>query len=318
MNFIRNAAIAGALALVPAAAQTFNERPFDPPVGSRWQIVSQTDSEDTREAGQHREQHVHAVSEFGIEEKLADGFRISSVSRNIAITGNAPGTAIVQTAFGAMKDLVVRVRTDRAGKPLAVENVEEVRSKMRLIVDRMTAALQGNPRVAEVVRTLLNGFMIVDGAEAARLYAGDVSQLAVAQNTGLKPGEVRRQIEQVSNPFGGTPIKSTLAMRIAAFDSAAGTVRYTRTREMDPEAMRAFILEVVHKLAPAANDKITPEMIEMMKRISFEMTSETTFDVAGGMTRSISDRDTTTASLLGHTFKKVETKVLTVTPLGKP
>jgi hypothetical protein len=299
----------------PVLAQTWIERPYDPPVGSRWQIVSQTDSEENRETTR-RDQHVRSTGELTIVEKLPDGFRIVFINRGMTLTGNAPGTEIAQAAFGAVKDIEVRARTDRSGRPVTIENLDEVKGKMRVVVDRMVAALQSQPKVAAVMKQMLDSFLIVDGAEAARTYIEEVPLLSSAQSTGLNPGEVRREEEAVPSPFGGQ-IKSVVTTRLAAWDDKAGTVRYIRTRASDPEAMKAFVLTVVRKLVPAASDKISPEMMAMMKEISFDITSETTIDVEGGMAHAASQRDTMTASLMGHTMSKHETKAVTVKPLPR-
>ena len=54
-----------------------------------------------------------------------------------------------------------------------------------------------------------------------------------------------------------------------------------------------------------------------MERITFMIDFEMTIDVRDGMTRSIEDRSTTTASVMGQTFRKTEKKVVTVEPLAK-
>src|SRR5689334_2251030 len=109
MNRILAFALTAAL-LGPAFGQTFVERPYDPPVGSRWQIISRADSEQER-GGETREQHVRSIAELTIEQKLPDGFRI---------TGNAPGSDVADAAFQVLKDVVIHARTDRAGKPVAI------------------------------------------------------------------------------------------------------------------------------------------------------------------------------------------------------
>jgi len=308
-----------ALAMVcaPAGAQTFNERLYDPPVGSRWQIVSQTDSNQSGDIGTSRDQHVHSLSEFTIAEKLPDGFRVIFINRGITISGSAPGTDIAGKAFAAMKDIEVHARTDRNGKPVAIDNLDEVKAKMRIVIERLTESLASQPKVAALIKQMLEGFLIVDGAEAARLYIEEVPLLASAQNTGLKPGAVRREQDNVEAPLGGGTIKATVTTRLTSWDDKAGTARYTRTRETDHDAMQAFIMTLVQKLAAASSDKDMPKVLEMMKQVSFDMTSETTIDVEGGMARAVNERDTMTAQLMGHKMNKLETKTTIVTPLAK-
>jgi hypothetical protein len=299
----------------PALAQSWTEQPYDPPVGGRWQILSQTDSEENRAAGEKRDQHLTVRSELTIEEKLADGLRISFVTREITARGNAPGTELAATAFGAMKDIVIRARTDRSGKPVEVENLEELRTTMRSVIDRMVTGLK-NPQVAAVIKDMLEKTILVEGREAARTYIEDVPLLAVAQNTGLAAGAGRRETEEVPNPLGGT-IKSTVTTRLESWDAAAGTARYVRTRDTDPEAVRAFALALVRKIMPAAGNDITPKMIEVMEQIKFDMSSRASFDVEAGMTRRVEEVSTITVNLMGRSMTKTDKKVIQVTPLPK-
>ena len=92
----------------PAQQGAWTERPYNPPVGSRWAIATQSDANETRSGGDSRARQIRTRAEFTVEEKLADGFRISYVSRGVEITGNAPGLEIASQAFSAMKDIVIR------------------------------------------------------------------------------------------------------------------------------------------------------------------------------------------------------------------
>lgn len=318
LNSVRRALPAAAIACLfayPALAQTWTERPYNPAIGSRWTISEQTDSEDFRET-EHRTEQVKSRAELTIEEKLPDGFRVTYVIRDIGVTGNAPAVELMNASVGAMKGITIRARTDAAGKPVAVENIDEVKATMRVVVARMVSAFQDKPKVAEMMGQMLNGLLVDDGADAARTYMENLPLLAVGQNTGLKPGDVRRENESVQSPLGGAPIKSVLITRLASWDNAAGTARIVRKREMDIEAMRAVTIKLARKIVAATDDKASAQMVEMMKQINFSIDSEATIDVRDGMARVIDDRSTTTASVMGHTFRKIEKKVVTVEPLA--
>jgi hypothetical protein len=321
MNFTALFRPAFAVALVfmsaQALAQPYTERAYNPPVGSRWSIVSVSDSADDRGPAGKRDQHVRTSAELTIEEKLADGFRISYVNRDISITGNAPGTEIASTAFGAVKDIVVRARTDKSGKPIAVENLDEVKATLRTVIDRMAKAFEQKPQVAGFIRQMMEGFLVADEKSAVTALMEDLPVLAAGQNTGLKPGEVRREQTEVANPFGGNAIKTSLVTRISEWDDKAGTVRIARKNDLDPEALKAVTLDIVRKLAAVSDGKITPEMLEMMKKISFTIDSMTLINVRDGMTGSVEDSSTTSISLMGQHMSKVEKKVVSVTPLAK-
>jgi hypothetical protein len=303
------------LAAQPAAAQKWIERPYDPPVGSRWSVVTQAESDETRVAGERNMRQISTRAEFTVEQKLPDGYRIAYVNREIKMTGTAPGTDIAEAAFGAMKDIVIRARTDAAGKPLVVENIDEVKLTMAKVVERIATAFEKKPQVAALVRQMMNGILLVDGATAASVYMEDLPVLAAGQNTGLQPGASRREEEQVPSPFGAAAIKSVLITRLTSWDEATGKARFTRTREMDREALKQVTIDIASRLITASGDKDSPEMIAALKQISFSVDNEVVIDVEGGMTRAIEDRSTTLASVMGQTFRKVEKKVVRVTPL---
>ena len=296
------------------STQTWTERPFNPAVGSRWLIVGQTDSEDVREAV-HHDQHFHTRSELTIEAKLPTGYRIAYVMRDIAVTGTAPGTEMVRTAFGAMKGITVRARTDASGMPVAVENLAEVRTAMQEVVDRMADNFKDKPKMASVIREIFAPMLAADEVEAARAFTDVLPELATAQNTGLKPGEVRRKDDMMNSLLGGAPIKSVLSTRLAAWDNAAGTARIVRTRTLDPESLKAMTMALAGKfIAAASGNSNSAKALEIMKQISFTVDSETAIDVRDGMARKLEERSTMTASMMAHTFRKVETKTVTVTP----
>lgn len=326
--FVRRSLAAAAVVMLLAAqgasaqtkpnSATWTERPYNPPVGSRWTIATQSDAKESRAAGDTRSRQIRTRAEFTIEEKLADGFRITYVNRGVEIGGNAPGLELAAQAFSAMKDIVIRARTDATGKPLAVENIDEVKTTMRAVVDRMVKGFDANPQAAAFMQQLMGSFLLVDGAQAATTYMEDLPVLAAGQNTKLAPGAVKRESESVPSPLGGGEIKSSLETRLVSWDDATGKARLVRSRSLDPEALKQATLDLTQKLSAAIpNGSITPEMLTMMKNVSLSITSEVTMDVDNGMTRAIEDRSTTTASLMGQTFSKEETKVVTVTSLAK-
>jgi len=318
------AAVLVVLAAQAAVAQTkpssgpWTERPYNPPVGSRWSIVTQSDADETRSAGERRSRQIRTRAEFTIEEKLADGFRISYVSRGVEISGNTPGLELAAQAFGAMKDIVVRARTDLAGKPVAVENLDAVKASMRMVVERMVKGFDNNPQAAAFLQQVMEGFLLVDGAQAAQTYMEDLPVLAAGQNTGLAPGAVKRESESVPSPLGGGEIKSSLETQLVAWDDATGKARLVRRRVFDPAVLKQVTLDLTQRLTAAIpNNTVTPEVLAAMKNVSLAITSEVTMDVENGMTRALEDRSTTTASLLGQSLRKTEKKTVSVTPLAK-
>jgi len=118
----------------------------------------------------------------------------------------------------------------------------------------------------------------------------------------------------VPSPFGGSPIKSTLVTRLDSFDDKAGKARFIRKREFDKESLREAITSVARQLVGISDkNTITPEMIEMMKRVNLSIESETVYEVDNGMTVGIDEREFTSASVSGQTFTKRQKRTVTVT-----
>ena len=308
-------AAVAAPALAQTSGKTWTEPPYNPPVGSAWSVLSKTDSEENRPGGERITAQIVSRTEFTVDEKLPGGYRVSYVTRDIKMTGNAPGRQIVEMAFSSMKDIVIRGRVDAAGKPVAVDNLDEVKTSMRAVIASMAQAFDKNPKLADFVRQMMSGLLNVEGPQAAPVYMEDLATLAAGQGTGLAPGTVKRADEPISTPLGGA-INSTLETRLESFDGAAGTARYIRKRKFDPASMKAVTLALSEKLAAAADNKVlTPEVLKQMKDIAFEIESESVISVEGGMTRNIDDRSFTSARLMGQVMSKTEKKTITVTPL---
>jgi hypothetical protein len=79
-------------------------------------------------------------------------------------------------------------------------------------------------------------------------------------------------------------------------------------------SLREAVLEITRRFAAATDNKtITPEMMDMMKKINFSIEGETVYDVDNGMTVRVDDREFTSASVMGTTFTKQQKKTVAVT-----
>lgn len=313
--------VAAVLAPPPAQAQgnaqnsalAWTERPFNPPVGSRWLIRSRTETRETGSDGRNKTQTIETRSEFTVAEKLSQGFRVVYVNREIKMSGS-PVADVMNGAFAAVKDIEMRAETDAAGKPVSIDNLDEVKTAMRTVTARTAQAFEKNPRVAAAVKEMMGQMLVLDGREAAVTYMEELPLLAAAHNTGLKPGIERRDEDTVPNPFGA-PIKSVLVKRLVGWDDATGKVKVVQRREIDQEAMRKATLALIDRFLSAAGKPPPADVSAMMRTIKFNIDSETVFDVEGGMTRSLEDRSSLSVALPGASLSKHDTKVVTVTPL---
>lgn len=294
-------------------ALAWTERPFSPSVGSRWLIRSRTDTRETGSDGRNKTQTIETRSEFTIAEKLPQGFRVVYVNREIRMSGS-PVADVMNNAFAAVKDIEMRAETDAAGKPVSIENLDEVKTAMRTVTARTAQAFESNPRVAAAIKEMMGQMLVLDGRQAAVTYLEELPLLAAAHNTGLKPGVERRDEDTVPNPFGA-PIKSVLIKRLVGWDDATGRTKVVQRREMDKEGMRKATLALVDKFLSAAGKPPPDDVSAMMRTIKFDIDSETVFNVEGGMTRSLEDRSSLSVTLPGASLAKHDTKVMTVTPL---
>lgn len=296
-----------------ARADAWVERPYNPAVGSRWIIQSETRTEDQKQ-GAPELTVVKIRSELTVDEKIPSGFRVSYVVHDIGVEGSTREAELMRSAVGALTGVVVHANTDAAGKPVEVENYDEVRNMMQAIIDRMVTKVSSQPQVAALLRQMMTTMLMVDRSRAAEVYLEELPMLAVGQNTGLKTGEVRQSTQATPNPLGGAPINATQQTRIAMIDAASGKIQIVRTSTLDNEAIRQFALDMMKQLSGAMKGVSPAQVEEMINKISMSNDRRVEYEVEDGMSRLVRDRSVLAISALGLTFTKTETKTVTVTP----
>jgi hypothetical protein len=289
----------------PAAAAEWTEHPYNPPVGSRWIIQRDIHSEERRrEDGRETLQTSdHKItSELVIEGKTKDGFRISYRRIKSTYEGSDASPAM-RAALSALDNILIRATTDARGKPLRVDNLDDIKAGLRKLIERTSASAE-NTQVAAGVRQMMSGMLAVDAAKAAELNMDEVPALALTQNTGLKLGEVRR--DTVTVPTGvGPPFIKTLELTIAKADAASGKAQLTLTESYDQESMRAFLVAIAQRGGGNPDD---------MKAMAITLDARSDIEVADGITRSIHRQSTTSSNLMDNTLVQFESKDVTVSP----
>jgi hypothetical protein len=306
--------IAALLSLGPAHAADAVERPYNPPVGSKWIIESETRSADTRPDGP-RSSVTKIRAELTIDARTPDGFRVSYVNRGASIEGNDPTAPMLRSAMKALENVPIHATTDLAGKPVRVDNLDEAKAALRNMVDSLTAPFQDKPQVVAVLKQMVNGLIEVDADQAAGAYVEEMPTLAKAQNTGMKPGEVRRSSRVADNPLGGAgTLKSSEAFELTEADGATGKRVYVSTTSYDMASMKDFMQSVSKKLMAAAGSSVKPEQIDsLVKSMVLTLDERAVFEVEDGMTRKITGKSLTTVRAMGHNLQKTEDKTLTIT-----
>jgi DNA-binding FadR family transcriptional regulator len=303
-----------AAASCAASAAEWVERPYNPPIGSRWIVETKSSSEEIRQAGP-RTLTVNARAELTIDGKTADGFRISYVSREFDVGGNSPNAELYRRMTDVMKGIVIRAQTDASGKPVRLENLEEVRTAMREIIARLKANFADKPALADAIEKVMTSMVMVDEKQAPELYLENLPAMATGQQTGLKPGDLRRSVEETPSPMGGGTLKSNIAFQIVTADAASGKVNYLRTSATDAESVKELTLKLTQQLFAAAGNSAGADKIEsVMKQMDISMNARTEIEVEDGITRRVRDQSDIVASAVGQTVKKREIKTITMTP----
>lgn len=210
--------------------------------------------------------------------------------------------------LAALQGIEYRIAMDPAGKPLRVENLADVKAALRNMVDKITAT-DKDPKTAAVLQQILSPMLDIDEKRAAELYMDQLPNLALAQNTGLKLGETRRESIAEPNPMGKLVVNRSLTIKEA--DPASGDVSYVLSESYDPAAMRAFQLQVFENMRKQGIDVGEPE--QRIKEMELSLDDRTEFKVVDGMTRSTIEDSTMIANLTGTRRVIKSRKVVAVT-----
>src|SRR5450432_3293421 len=132
-----------ALSCLPAAAADWAERPFIPPIGIRWIIQMAISKEEFRhENGRDsvKKSTRTVTSELTFEAKTATGYRVVYRRTKFSYDGDADKAAVMRPALAALNNITLRLVTDANGKPLKVENLDDIKSGLRKMVDTLATA----------------------------------------------------------------------------------------------------------------------------------------------------------------------------------
>jgi hypothetical protein len=312
-------AAAVALLMQLCAAQSFAaespERPYNPPVGSRWIIESETSAEQVRPDGP-RTSLIKIRAELTIDEKTADGFRVSYVNRGATAEGNDPSLPLLRSTIKALENVTIRATTDASGKPIRIDNLDEAKAAMRAMNQELLEPFKDKPQLVAMFNQMMSHKIEVDAGQAASSYVEELSLLAKAQGTGMNLGDVRRSSKTVDNPLGGGGLKSNTAFEMTSADAATGKLTFVNSTSYDAESMKDFMQSFAKKLFAAAGDSAKPEQVEsMINLMKLSLDERALFEVEDGMTRKISEKSVTTAGAVGHTLSKTEIRTITATPV---
>ncbi len=310
---------AGALAAFVAAVTMFDIAPafaaepvYDPQVGSRWMVETEARSEEIRPEGTATST-IRMRGELTIEQKTADGFRISYVQRDATVEGNARSVPLRRAYMKVLENVVIRASTDPSGKPLHIDNLEEAKATMRAAASGLVEQFDRRPAARALFDQLMSELVDVDAGSAASVYVGALAVLAVAQNTGMNSGEFRQVTKPAENPLGGDALKSTEQFELV--DADAARLKFVNVTSVDAADMDEFMQSFARSLLAASGDSVTPERVrQLVGSMVFSFDKRAEFEVEGGMTRKVAESSRTVFRGMEQNLIQTDVRTITVTP----
>ena len=310
---------AGALAAFVAAVTMFDIAPafaaepvYDPQVGSRWMVETEARSEEIRPEGTATSM-IRMRGELTIEQKTADGFRISYVQRDATVEGNARSVPLRRAYMKVLENVVIRASTDPSGKPLHIDNLEEAKATMRAAASGLVEQFDRRPAARALFDQLMSELVDVDAGSAASVYVGALAVLAVAQNTGMNSGEFRQVTKPAENPLGGDALKSTEQFELV--DADAARLKFVNVTSVDAADMDEFMQSFARSLLAASGDSVTPERVrQLVGSMVFSFDKRAEFEVEGGMTRKVAESSRTVFRGMEQNLIQTDVRTITVTP----
>jgi hypothetical protein len=310
---------ARALATVVAAIAMFDIVPafaaepvYDPQVGSRWMVETEARSEEMRPDGTATSM-IKTRGELTIEQKTANGFRISYVQRDATVEGNARSVPLSLAYMKVLENVVIRASTDTSGKPLHIDNLDEAKAAMRGAASGLVEQFDRRPASRALFDQLMSELVEVDAGSAASVYIDALAVLAVAQNTGMKPGEFRQVTKPAENPLGGDALKSTERFELVAADAAR--LKFVNVTSVDAAAMDEFMQSFARSLLAASGDSVTPDRVrQLVSSMVFSFDKRAEFEVEGGMTRRVAESSRTVFRGMEQNLIQTDVRTIMVTP----
>jgi hypothetical protein len=136
--------------------------------------------------------------------------------------------------------------------------------------------------------------------------------LAVAQNTGMKPGEFRWTSRPAENPLGGDALNSNERFELVEGDAPRRL--FVNVTSIDAASMSDFMHSFAKGLLAASGDSVTPQRVDLLvKSMVFSFDKRAEFEVEDGMTRKVSEESTTVFRGLEQNLIQTEARTIAVT-----
>jgi hypothetical protein len=214
-----------------------------------------------------------------------------------------------------LENVVIRASTDLAGKPLRIDNLDEARDQMRAVANELVGQFDQRPAARALFDQLMTELVEVDASSAAAVYVDALTTLAVAQNTGMKPGESRQTIKPAENPLGGDALKSNVRFELVDADASGDRLKFVNVTSIDPAALNEFMQSFARSLLAASGDSVTPVLVNrLVSSMVFSFDKRAEFEVKDGMTRKVAEKSTTVFRGMEQNVTQTDARTITVTP----
>jgi hypothetical protein len=184
---------------------------------------------------------------------------------------------------------------------------------MRSAASGLVEQFDRRPASRALFDQLMSELVEVDAGSAASVYIDALGVLAVAQNTGMKPGEFRQVTKPAENPLGGDALKSTERFELVAADAAR--LKFVNVTSVDAAAMDEFMQSFARSLLAASGDSVTPDRVrQLVSSMVFSFDKRAEFEVEGGMTRKIAETSRTVFRGMEQNLIQTDMRTIVVTP----
>jgi hypothetical protein len=307
------AVIVASLHAAPVSSASKVERPYDPPPGSRWIIETSVTSDETAPGGP-MSLAIKTRAEMTVEHRTPAGFVITYVNRGVTVEGNGQPLSARRAMLQALENVEVRATTDFSGKPLSVDNLDEVRGAVHSALGKLAAQRRDDPRTQAAIGRAVSALIDAGGARAASALTGDLTDLAKAQNTGLEAGKYRHIFTEADNPLGGDALRCNALFHIGDADPAAGRLKIVSTFSYDALSTKNFLKTIGQKFVAVVGQAKAAQIDVIVESMVIDLDGRALFEVEDGMTRKITETSVTKTRAMGSDMSSIENKVVTVTP----
>ena len=226
---------------------------------------------------------VTSESKYTVVDATADGYILDIETVNIQVEADAENIAGKLMAAGEeiQKGIVVRVATDKDGKPVKVLNADELKAKIEksadAVIDKMFADI---PQLSEMAtkEVLKNQFLSASTEEVIMRGLQESTSALALNGKSIITGA---QEEFVS--------KDGLKMKCIYFVNGQNIIANS-TLNMNKDEMKALIIKQVEERAPDQAEMVKENIDQIMTTglLKIDMTQKDTYELqADGWVKSI-------------------------------